>query len=955
VFTGRITGVSEDRNQVGTTIIRVGHLMHDLEEATLWRDQFVGELKPGVVLRVGRTFGFKDRTTGFPTAAALTVVSGAPASVNEVQEGTYSLPNLVHVLNAWLGNAKSTGAIESNVTIASPVSNGDGIRTNVYYYNSTTADSYVGFYLTLPWEVAQFLGLEGTPADGGASVRWPEFAVLGKKSENIVKTGTKAPFECLISQPLSGQLGVDFASSTWIDADNVNGTFVDQYAVLPASIKALCSSSAQWGVFLFDEKVLVVATYDSSTQRLKNCWCTTIMQLAGSNSTSGSTYFGRRADEADRGPVKIRQILLIEDTWAQSLLSLLYTTGTTGYNHSTYDNYPNGVGLALPGETIGDEFKTTIMNMTGANAPVMMVLDEPTKFLDLVAGDLNFRLAFIRWKNQHFEIKQWRTPLNTDAVATLSESNKALPATDTDPNHRIASEETNEHVRPVIKIDYCRDFAVGRNGDFLRSFMFEDQTAVDDAGGGVKPTTIQLRNTLQQHANAGASIEAGLPDFMARMTSISRASHKINRSMDSRYYESVAPGDIVTVVDLFARDPLTGVRGISSRAFFVVSSGYDLGGPTPQADGATRDAGGEVTCNSLDTQRGRAYAPSADIDFSYGSGGYTAGYNAATKTMRCVAHSYSHSITVQTARGTVYVDEPHDAVSFPTGSKVRVTERDPANVAAPLTWTDTVASQAGDDITLTTGLGAFDTAKRYRIVPDAYDVVVTAQKDTTYQADATDELVKDIEPPWHYNATDEAYGYSVNVEPATAEFIANNTYGDAVPLDVGSDRAALSTIDAFIDRKSAHQSPFLNTAIMGPVDTTSATWATMFFGPIFLSTGLPGATVSRSLAVAPWFRSDTGGSSASLRITIMDSPPAMALNPGFLPGECYRDSVIAGKYSRSATYTTTSATWQQGADATLDLSVKEIFFGFVWILVEGTGHIQTRGLAKVVEGPRVVT
>jgi hypothetical protein len=65
--------------------------------------------------------------------------------------------------------------------------------------------------------------------------------------------------------------------------------------------------------------------------------------------------------------------------------------------------------------------------------------------------------------------------------------------------------------------------------------------------------------------------------------------------------------------------------------------------------------------------------------------------------------------------------------------------------------------------------------------------------------------------------------------------------------------------------------------------------------------------------------------------------------------------VIAGKYSRSATYTTTSATWQQGADANLDLSVKEVFFGYVWLLIEGTGHVQTRGLAKCCEGPRTVT
>jgi hypothetical protein len=952
VFAGRITGVSEDKNSVGTTIFQVDHLMHDLEDAVLWRDQFTAEIKPGIALIAGRSFQFKEQTPGYPTANALTVVSGAPASTNEIKEGTYSLSGLCSALNAWLGGEKTAARINGNYTISSPSSNSDGVRTRIDWYNNTTTETHVAFYLTMPWEVSMFLGLGGVPADGGASTRFG--SLLYRKGENVTSSGMWAPFETLVFRPMAGQLGAAFSTSVFIDADNVNGTFSDQYSNLPAGIKAWCNSSAQWGVFLFDEKALIVASYDATTQRLRNCW-TTHTQMAGDNDAGAATYFGRRADEPDRGPVRIRQILWMEDTWGKAFLKLLYSTGTSGYNHSTYDVLGSGLGVGIPGEIIGGEFAASVQGLPNSDAPVTIMLDEPTKFSDIVAGDLAFRMAFIRWKDQHFEIKQWRTPLNTYSIATLSESNKAAPASDSSPNHRTASEETNDHVRPIIKIDYCRDFAVGRNGDYLRSFMFEDQTSVDDSGGGVRPVTIQLRNTYQQHTAAGASIESGLADFMARMPAISRASRKIARSMDHRYYEVVAPGDIVTVTDKFARDPLTGIRGVNSRAAFVTSSGYDFGGPSPDPGQPARVMHGDVVCNFLDTQRGRAYAPAANIDSTYTSGGYVAGYNAATKTIRCESHGYSHTLTFPAYRTLTYIDEGKDAGSFPAGSKVRVIQRDPTTTSAPLTWTDTVVTQSADDITLTTGLAGFDTTKSYRIIPDAYDIVVTAQKDTAYQADDVNELVGGVDIPWHYSTTSEQYGFTANVEPLVGEFVPDLCYGDKKPYDVGHDRAIATTINAFIDRVSAHQAPFVSpNGSMSPVDPTLSAWATLFFGPIFLGTEHLTVTVGRTLTVAPHYRATIAGNTGKLRVTIMDTPPAMATNPGFLPGECFRDSIINGKYSRSAEWSTTSNTYQQGADAALDLTVKDIFFGHVWILVEGTGYVETYGLVKVVEGPRTV-
>ena len=59
-------------------------------------------------------------------------------------------------------------------------------------------------------------------------------------------------------------------------------------------------------------------------------------------------------------------------------------------------------------------------------------------------------------------------------------------------------------------------------------------------------------------------------------------------------------------------------------------------------------------------------------------------------------------------------------------------------------------------------------------------------------------------------------------------------------------------------------------------------------------------------------------------------------------------------YSQTASWTTTSTTWQTGADETLDLSVKDIFFGLAWLTIEAKDAAEVRGLAKCIEGIRVV-
>ena len=952
VFAGRITDIADDP-QSFHTVIECDHILSELLDTSVFKDRLIGEAAPGIALATGLTFSFAEFVQGVASVATndLTVVSGAPANTHEVQSGTYSLSELCEVFNRWLG-AEKAASLTLGQYSWSVGANTDGIRVRCHWKIVSGSDVHCEWGFVGPQHVMAFLGLvDAEPSLTGGTVN---FHVVDRTNHATINSGLAVPFTTLIFRPWASRIGQEYADSPYIDADNVRGTFISQRSRMPASIKESCDSNAEWGLFLVDEKLLVVASYDDSNQRLNNIWISPV-QAPGADIESVG-YFGRRADEPDSGPVAIRQVLLFEGTFSVLMLELMYSTGTSRYNHIGYDTFSYGIGAGIPGEVLGPEFEQSFTNLPDADAPLILLIDEPTTLKDLIGSDLMFRWAFLRWKDQRLGVSTWKTPLNMLAVATLSESNKAAPADANGQNHRVSSQETNENQYAIVKIDFNRNFAIGRNGDFLRSVQFEDQTAVDDSSGGARTATLRLRNTFSQYTNTGSSVEQGLPEFMVHMPSISRTSRKIARSLAADLFESIAVGDIVTVTDEFARDPLTGTRGVNSRAGFVTRVSYDLGGPEGGQDNHVRPMDGEIEINFLDTQRGQEYAPAADIDDTEISGGFSAGYDSGTKTIRCHRHHYSQAITIATGRGTFYLNEDADASYFPAGSEVLVIERDPADPTTPTYWEDTVASQSDNDIVLTTGLSApaWDPALRYRVVPQKYSQVGSDQHDVAYQADDDDEMVEDTEIPWHFSATEESAGQFIEYDDTTekAEFVPDMCYGDGRPWDVGHDQAIARTINAFIDHKSAHQAPYIQNQVIGLYDEITASWFTMFFGPIFVGTEHLSATVTRFLTVAPFFRS-RNGNDAYIRITIMRSPPVGA-QIGFLPGEQYRDSVYNDHFSQSQEYHTTSTTWQTGADATLSLETKDIFFGFVWILIEGQGYVESRGLAKCIESARFV-
>ena len=756
MFAGRIAGIADDPNDF-STVLDIEPITEEIRNGILGKDMWKAALTDGLDLVEGRVFLMQDWRDGTAIAAAndLVVVASGASTTNEVNAGRYSLNEVCDILSRWLGGERAAGRIAGFYVWHSPVTFNAGMRTTCVWSIANGGTVTVEFDLTMPAEVAMFLGLKGAAVQQGQSIM---FRQRGISNTEYIAQGDDVPFQNLVFKPNGpGRLAQEFTLVTTYPAEDEQGIFIDQYEYLPASIKLSCDSSKQWGLFLLDEKFLMVGSYDSGV--LSNCWLAPF-QLTADTSEEADKFIGRRVDEAEGGQITLRQVLILEGTFAEMLATFIYGTGTSGYNHADYDTLGYGLGIGIPGEVLGGSFDQRLASLPGANAPIAVIIDEPTKFVDLFSADLVLRRCFIRWKDEAFEFSQWKTPLAANAVAALPESTKAAPAGHVE-NHRIASLESTEHARPIVKLDYCRDFAAGRDGLYLKSVMVEDQTAVDDLGGNVKPYTIKLRNTYGNMSNAGSAIEALLPDFITMMPVLGRPFRVITRSIDSRFFEGYSVGDIMTVTDSFARDPLTGQRGIESRAAMIARIAGDIGGPNPDG-GDPRPAGGEVDLFFLDTHRGEVYCPSAQVDDT----ATNAGYDNATKTLTCYAQKFSHTVTktVRWGAGTRTFDFPEaaDATHFVAGDKVLIIEIDPANPASPDYWERTVDSQTGNTIVLTTTLSspAWSSSKKYRITYQKFSQVQDGQLEHVYQADSTDKLVEDSEVAWHYSATEEAEGFT---------------------------------------------------------------------------------------------------------------------------------------------------------------------------------------------------
>jgi hypothetical protein len=930
VFPGRIKAIGDETN--GYTKMRLEHFLAEFPSVVLGGNQLTATVTEGMYLPTGAVFNLLDRsdwTAAAKNANPLTVVASGAAGTNQINAGDYTIDEICQFLNTWLGAEFVAARIYGRYSWASPVQTSAGVCTVINWIIASGSSTTCNWEMSIPAGVAGFLGMKDIavgPVGGNVTIGAGGFPANTTQQTR----GSAVPYRIAVFS--KGGPGGSLPSFR-VRLENETGEFVNQYDTLPSIIKAGLDPTKPWGLFLIDEKLLVQASY--ANNQLDYCFITPFGQTTIGDSQEPFYTMGRRVDED--GPVKVRQVYDIEGSFEQIFNILHYNTGTAGYNHATYDTQAVGLGAAIPGGYLGDAFEQSIANLPRAEALCRLRFDEPTTLANLIGGELLARHAFPVWKNGGLVYQQWQSPVTPKATFSLTEENKFRPSNSSE-DMKSATLETAAYARPVAKFDFDADFAFGRAARYRGSLSIHDHVAIDDGSGSADPLTIKLRNTVSEE-----DVKGLIGAYMAKMTLRSRPSKYLARAMGAEHFFGIAPGDICLLVDRFARDPRTGLRynastdtgGLDGRPAVVMHHEFDLGGENVgRGQDEPRQLHGHIEVNFFDQTPGSAYGPSADIDETESSGGFSAGYNNGTLTIRCKAHSYTEST------------EAVDAAQFEAPFEAIIVEKDPPNPAAPLNWAATIVSRSGNDLVIDAALGGWDPAKQYRVLFNSYSVGTAIQRDNAYQADDVDEMVEDIEVPYRWCATPEEETWSYNTTQPT-EFLPDLSFGDGRSLDVGHETALDNAINNLIDHKTAHHAMFMWTELPTAGSGLNQ-WRSLFFGRIYLGQEMLGNSVYRYMTLAPWFWLDNsaGATSADVRVTISRDMPTHPI--GVSSSD---DGLSFSEFYSQATWSTSSTTPAMGAEQTLEVRVKDIFWGMAYILVEKRNAF-CRGLIKAREGER---
>ena len=908
-FAGTIASVAEGGN--GETLIDLEHAQRKINETRVMSDPWSAKLADGFYLGLVGTGGSGDnqftakttRDTSTLTANPLTVVSGAPASVNEIQAGTYTSAEIAQAITAWLQSEFAAGRLNFSTSYTDAFSTSDGPRGVLSFSDGTAGAVRRDASLTCPFgSVHRFLG-------------WSDRTLT--TPTRLDTTGfvrTDGPPLRALASLVGGKLAVV----------NERGTWIDQSDLLPSPLMD-ASGLAQGVVKIGDVGHAVVVpatgalTVLSSTAEINR-------YLTG---VGVNEYQEIAVTLDDDRELEIRQVLVIESDFASLLLKLLLSTGATGHNHATYDALPSSMGCAIPFSLLGDDFIADVEAASCSDATLALVVDKPTRFVDLFNVDLILRFAFMTWGNGRLHLKSWGTPTVGAAVVALTEANKAMALEQARTDlQRSAGEERFEFIRNSITIKYGRN----ADGDLVSSVSFPDIDSM--AMHGDRSITLSASNTIGQ--SAIGDLQGLIAKFAATMPLFSRPHKIITRTMTLDLYEQLTVGSFVTITDSHIRDPETGLRGITGWPGIVVANRHDWGGSTIGFNGESpkpRSLFGEVSIMIFDRVTEAPYCPAAQIDHA----ATNAGYDAGTKTLMCKAHEYS----------TASMDE--DARSFLANDEIRILEIDPPDPTAALTWLRTVASQTGNEIVLDTTLSspAWDATKKYRVVSAEYGTAASSQRVNTYQADDADGLVADARQPYGMMSSGTgSNGWTASASTELPARYSDEQIGDGVAFDVGAARDCARLANNIVGYKSAPQHPTIYSETRSAPSVTG-TYALCEVLPVFIGIGQLTASQSLSLCVAPQFRSKTGAS-VTMRVSLCRVMPT---------GSSLQDVTLVDPYV-SVTFTTTSTafiipTAQAMSVAHLSLAPSGVG-GVGWLCIE-VSHADTEYTGMVVQhvGPLV--
>lgn len=932
IFLGELTEIQDD-SDTGHTHILCESILDRIPKTTLLRDQWSATVDYGMRLQTGQKFRFVDYDgTSTRTATPLVVVARDASGSNEVNAGWYAPEEIASILNSWWAGESGAGRIHGNYYMGSPEDLNGSPRSVIHHFCPGASTTQTYYKVTWPFSGwAKSMGFPG------------QFTLY----TDVCGTAhaTPSPLEV---KPFDF-VGPDNGGTLLISIEQQVGIFQNQRATLPIGARDLLDYSTlpneagkPYGLFLLEcetPMVLLGTIEGNYLRRIR-----VLSSSFTSNLSGWEQLLAAKVSVGGAAP-RLRQIFVHEGPVRTVLKWIAYSTGTLGYNHPDYDVLPHGQGLGIPYDALGPDFEASCDAMPGSETTLTLVLEKPRTLTDVIRADLVVRNAHLAWREGGLRIVSWSSPSSAVASTVLDESDKAEPI-DNKISQRSASVLDSTWVRNYVKLNYNRDIsaAVGGGEDSFTAapLIIEDATSIDDNGGIPTPITLDLRNVYNDTDQIGQGVRALAAGLTSWLTYWSRPLWKVRRSIAPTLYESTGIGDCVAVTDPFVRDPTTGQRGIVTRPGLIVGHRYRI--QTAPAPEKLKFAG-EIDVVFLHNDRTFAYAPSATVDHTANTGGFTAGYDGI-RTFRFLEHEHSES------------NETVDVGRFAIDDEVLLIEIDPDDPSVVDYWERTVTSvdEASNQIVLDAAPSspAFDSGKRYRLTYNRYALAQGDQSIKSFQA-GTNKTIGELSPP-------DVYGeMPLDTDTAPTEYdhtrlpelLADVSFGPNVGAarDCGYDKELALLLDHMMDHQTRRSSP----AHDGTASTNSSVdgWQLLRVEEVFIGDLIYANGMNRYLSIAPHWRS-TGISpevSVQLRVSVSGYPPygtgttiVANQDPGYV--------IKAPAASNTWSIQSSSTIWHDGDPRSYPLGN---FNGhqYVFIIIEGTMSASVRGLYQVSEGERI--
>lgn len=864
VYAGKISDVRDSAK--GITSVACTDILDIVKDATVFNDPLECRVREGMEVGIFDRFNVQVAVDGTATVQL----------ASNLTPGFWTLEQILSDINNILGGLPTVSA---NSTMAMALIYTDaGWRVEVSAKNTTAGSKQCHVVISGSKRILQFLGLanfdNATASNADATHGyWAIGPFASSSTVAAYRTGSYEPLRVAdagAGSQYNTSLGTNLTS---IYIDSAKGTFTDQSAFLPQSVDTGFTYGTGWCLWMMAKR-LYVGRYDEANSKIEK-----LSPLEGFMSTEdakkGDTTlsFGRLPYSAKPEDFIIKQVVVIEEATRNLIVKSLCSTSVPGYAHATYDAYGGQLGAAIPYEPIASlvESLARIDGNTSSNSS-MVILDKPTTIKEIFNADLILRQAFLHWHNGSIRAAKWSVPRASQAIAALTEANKAGTGNDA---QRTTSERTDRFLRNAIKIEYNK---VAGKEEYESFFNFVD-IASQQSYGVERAVTIKARNSYGDYATTGDSVKALAPGLLGILPLFSRPRFECRRTIDHTLYERLYVGAPVTITDNFLRDPSTGQRGVTNRPALCTRLRYDFGGWEFDG-GEPRPQFGEADFLMLDSDDGKPLCPAAVVDVAFTSGPYVSGFDGV-QSLKTVPKEFAAS------------SESEDLAAFAVGDEVSIIEINPDDPAAPIHIDCTISAIASlyylaVDVLLTPA--GFVAGREYKIVPREYAGATTAQKaaytylaDTTYTVDAARDAYTFGEDDDQRSALLLASAVPYVTGGKIAEHQAADT--DGQPFDVCSQVEMLRALEHLCDARLA--------TVSGCLRPTS-TLAGIFVLPVYVSGGTCTGGMQRNLRAT--MRINVPSGSARPAIVVSDTPPRMTdRGAGFLPSKI----VFSGKFDRT--------------------------------------------------------